>query len=243
MKYLLMVQGSQADYEARAGRGSPGGPVWDRAELRAMFDRMNAVDEELAANGELLDAQGLAAPSTTRLVTVDDDGNAVVTDDPYAAAEGVVAGYWLLECASSERVTEIAARVARCPAPAGSPAYPVVVRPVDEAGPDPGRARIGSPRRTRAGPPGRAVGAIGPQYRSSRGTHHAPASGRPALHLFQLFVKFSHRPRDLPLRTLRFPWDADHIARVRGDTCTRCPRGPTSGWPPSVRTPVRWSSG
>ncbi|MFE5512733.1 YciI family protein [Streptomyces sp. NPDC056529] len=138
MKYLVTVQGSQADYEAMAGRGSPGSPAWDRAGMQAMFDHMNAVDEELAANGELLDAQGLAAPSTARFVTVDDDGNAVVTDDPYAAAEGVVAGYWLLECASLERVTEIAARVARCPAPAGSPVYPVIVRQVDEAGPEVG---------------------------------------------------------------------------------------------------------
>ncbi|MFC7928474.1 YciI family protein [Streptomyces cinereoruber] len=135
MKYLVMVQGSQADYEAMAGRGSAGSPVWDRAGMQAMFDHMNAINEELTASGEMLDAQGLAAPSTTRFVTVDDTGNTVVTDDPYAAAEGVVAGYWLLECASLERVTEIAARVARCPVPEGSPAYPVVVRPVDEAGP------------------------------------------------------------------------------------------------------------
>ncbi|MGV9687753.1 YciI family protein [Streptomyces sp. NPDC003444] len=137
MKYLVTVQGSQADYEAMTGRGSAGSPAWDEAGIRAMFAHMNAVNEELAANGELLDAQGLAAPSTTRFVTVDDAGNQVVTDDPYAATEGVVAGYWLLECASLDRVTEIAARVARCPVPAGSPVHPVVIRPVDETGSSP----------------------------------------------------------------------------------------------------------
>ncbi len=133
MKYLVTVQGRRPT--TRRWRARFGSPAWDEAGLRAMFDHMNAVNEELGANGELLDAQGLAAPSTTRFVTVDDTGNAVVTDDPYAEGEGVVAGYWLLECASLERVTEIAARVARCPAPAGSPVYPVVVRPVDETGP------------------------------------------------------------------------------------------------------------
>ncbi|AJF66294.1 YciI family protein [Streptomyces vietnamensis] len=135
MKYLVMVQGSQADYEAMAGRGSAQYPAWDKAQLQAMFDHMNAVTEDAAARGEMVDAQGLAAPSTTRFVTVDGDGEPVVTDGPYAETKEVLAGYWVLDCASLERVTEIAAQVARCPVPPGSPDYPVVIRPIDETGP------------------------------------------------------------------------------------------------------------
>ncbi|GEB61312.1 YciI family protein [Streptomyces gardneri] len=135
MKYLVMVQGSQVDYEAMVGRGSAGSPAWNKADLKTMFDHMNAINTELTANGEMLDGQGLAAPSTTRLVTVDGDGKAVITDGPYAETKEVLAGYWLLDCASLDRVTEIAAQVARCPAPAGSPEYAVVIRPVDERGP------------------------------------------------------------------------------------------------------------
>ncbi|KQX09723.1 hypothetical protein ASC82_28055 [Streptomyces sp. Root431] len=135
MKYLVMVQGSQADYEAMVGRGSAESPAWNKAELKAMFEHMNAINAELNTRGEMLDGQGLAAPSTTRFVTVDGDGKPVVTDGPYAETKEVLAGYWLLECDSLDRVTEIAAQVARCPAPAGSPEYAVVIRPVDETGP------------------------------------------------------------------------------------------------------------
>ncbi|MFF3839765.1 YciI family protein [Streptomyces sp. NPDC001930] len=135
MKYLVMVEGAQADYEAMVGRPSEDSPAWNKSDLKAMFEHMNAINEELSANGEMVDAQGLAAPSTTRFVTVDGDGRPVVTDGPYAETKEVIAGYWLLDCASLERVTEIAARVARCPQPAGAPAYPVVIRPVDETGP------------------------------------------------------------------------------------------------------------
>ncbi|MFF0475366.1 YciI family protein [Streptomyces sp. NPDC004284] len=135
MKYLVMVQGAQADYEAMAGRGTAQYPSWDKAQLQTMFDHMNAVTEEAAGRGELVDAQGLAAPSTTRFVTVDGEGRPVVTDGPYAETKEVLAGYWVLDCASLDRVTEIAAQVARCPVPAGSPEYPVVIRPIDETGP------------------------------------------------------------------------------------------------------------
>ncbi|MFH8842503.1 YciI family protein [Streptomyces sp. NPDC017868] len=135
MKYLVMVQGAQADYEAMSGRGSARYPAWDKAQLQTMFDHMNAISEEAAARGELVDAQGLAAPSTARFVTVDAQGEPLVTDGPYAETKEVLAGYWVLDCASLDRVTEIAAQVARCPVPPGSPEYPVVVRPIDETGP------------------------------------------------------------------------------------------------------------
>jgi hypothetical protein len=135
MKYLVMVQGAQADYEAMMGRPAANGPAWSKADLKTMFDHMNAINEELTASGEMIDAQGLAAPSTTRFVTVDGDGKPLVTDGPYAETKEVIAGYWVLDCASLERVTEIAAQVARCPQPAGAPEYPVVIRPIDETGP------------------------------------------------------------------------------------------------------------
>ncbi|MFI8765733.1 YciI family protein [Streptomyces sp. NPDC053792] len=135
MKYLVMVQGSQADYEAMVGRGSAKSPAWDKTQLKAMFDHMNAINEEVTASGEMVDAQGLAAPATARFVTVDGRGEPVVTDGPYAETKEVLAGYWVLDCASLDRVTEIAAQVARCPVPPGSPDHPVVIRPIDETGP------------------------------------------------------------------------------------------------------------
>ncbi|MFH9957256.1 YciI family protein [Streptomyces roseolus] len=135
MKYLVMVQGSHADYEAMAGRGSAHSPAWDGESLTEMFDFMNTLNKELLESGEMLDGQGLADPGETRHVSLDAEGRPVVTDGPYAETKEVLAGYWVLECESLDRVTEIAARVARCPQPAGAPEYPVVIRRIDEQGP------------------------------------------------------------------------------------------------------------
>ncbi|MFF8292788.1 YciI family protein [Streptomyces sp. NPDC016309] len=134
MKYLVMVQGTQADYDAMGGGASAGGPAWSEEDIRAMFAFMQGLNDELARTGELLDAQGLAAPRLTRLVGLDEDGRPVITDDPYGPADVLMAGYWVLDCASLERVTEIATRIARSPQPAGAPDHPVVIRPVMEGG-------------------------------------------------------------------------------------------------------------
>ncbi|MFJ7157863.1 YciI family protein [Streptomyces sp. NPDC101118] len=134
MKYLVMVQGAQADYDAMNGRASAHSPAWSESELKAMFAHMNAINDDLAESGELVDAQGLTEPARTRHVTADTEGRPVVTDGPYGETKEVLAGYWVLDCESLGRVTEIAARVARCPVPSGAPVFPVVIREIDEAG-------------------------------------------------------------------------------------------------------------
>lgn len=132
MKYLVMVQCSQADYDAMAGKPSPLGPAWSEEDVNAMFSYMGEINDDLAESGELVDANGLAGPATTRLVSAGQDGRPVITDGPYGETKEVLAGYWVLDCESLDRVTEIAARVTRCPMPAGAPGYPVVVRPVQD---------------------------------------------------------------------------------------------------------------
>jgi hypothetical protein len=62
------------------------------------------------------------------------DGVSVVTDGPYAETQEVLAGYWIVECESFDRATEVAGRLANCPAPdfvAGS-AY-ADVRPIADS--------------------------------------------------------------------------------------------------------------
>ncbi|MET9763906.1 YciI family protein [Streptomyces sp. NPDC006372] len=130
MKYLVMVQGTQADYEAMRGKASADSPAWSDEELQAMFAYMGAINDDLSETGELVDGQGLAEPAQTRHVTLGDDGTAVITDGPYGETKELPAGYWVLECESLERVTEIADRVSRCPQPAGAPNHPVVIRPI-----------------------------------------------------------------------------------------------------------------
>ncbi|MER6713986.1 MULTISPECIES: YciI family protein [unclassified Streptomyces] len=130
MKYLVMVQGTQADYDAMRGKASATSPAWSEEEVQAMFSYMGAINDDLSETGEFVDGQGLAEPAQTRHVTLGDDGKAVITDGPYGETKELLAGYWVLECESLERVTEIAERVARCPQPAGAPDYPVVIRPI-----------------------------------------------------------------------------------------------------------------
>jgi hypothetical protein len=135
MKYLVMVLGTQADYEAMRGKASEQAPAWSEKELQAMYSFMGAINDDLSESGEFIDGQGLAEPAQTRFVTAGKEGKPVITDGPYGETKEVLAGYWLLECESLERVTEIAARIAQCPVPEGSVEYPVVIRPVmDGAG-------------------------------------------------------------------------------------------------------------
>lgn len=135
MKYLVMVQGSQADYEAMRGKGSEGSPAWSEQEIQTMYAFMSALNDDLSETGEMLDGQGLAEPAKIRHVSPGADGKAVITDGPYSETKELLCGYWVLECDSLERVTEIADRITRCPQPVGAPVYPVVIRPIlDGAG-------------------------------------------------------------------------------------------------------------
>ncbi|MET7385167.1 YciI family protein [Streptomyces sp. NPDC005529] len=135
MKYLVMVQGTQADYASMRGDTSARPPVWNEEEIQAMYAHMGAISDDLSESGELVDANGLLEPARTRLVGRGADGEVVITDGPYSETKELMAGYWVLDCASLERVTEIAARVTACPAPKGAPEYPVVIRPIaDGAG-------------------------------------------------------------------------------------------------------------
>ncbi|OEV04304.1 YciI family protein [Streptomyces oceani] len=137
MKYLLMIQSRQSDYEAMGGGEPVSGARWTKDDIRAMVEHMSSLNTELAETGELIDAHGLAEPAQTRQVVGSRDGRPVLSDTPYGTSHEVLAGYWLLECVDIERATRIAARVKECPQPAGAPDYPVLVRPVPDTPPSP----------------------------------------------------------------------------------------------------------
>ena len=136
MKYLVMVQGTQADYEGMQGRANATSPAWSQEEVQAMYAFMGALNDDLAETGEMIDGQGLAEPAKTRLVGLGDDGKPVITDGPYSETKELLAGYWVLDCASLDRVTEIAERILQCPQPTGANSYPVVIRPIDNGSAD-----------------------------------------------------------------------------------------------------------
>jgi hypothetical protein len=70
---------------------------------------VNALLKELTESGELVGTQALADPSNTKTVRVR-DGVPAITDGPFAEAKEQLGGYLIVDCASPERATEIAAR-------------------------------------------------------------------------------------------------------------------------------------
>jgi len=132
-KYMILIHASQQDYDALAGKATDT-PAWSAEDFAAMNAFMASFNTDLVASGELVETRGLTAPVHTRRVQLQ-NGMAVVTDGPYAETAEVLAGYWIVECDSFDRATEIAARLATCPAPAGvAQAAMADVRPIAESG-------------------------------------------------------------------------------------------------------------
>jgi hypothetical protein len=135
VKYMILTYASQQDYDGMAGKPAPGQPAWSAEDFAAMGAFMEQFNKDLADSGELVETRGLTAPVHTRRVTGRlREGVPVVTDGPYAETQEVLAGYWVVECDSFDRATEIAARLATIPGPdnAGDRAY-ADVRPLAES--------------------------------------------------------------------------------------------------------------
>ncbi|SCF25366.1 Uncharacterized conserved protein [Micromonospora purpureochromogenes] len=127
MKYMIMLYGSQRDYDAMAGRPGDNPPPMSPEQVAAMHAHMEAVHKEIAESGELVDGRGLTAPVHARRVRVR-EGAPVVTDGPYPETQEVLAGFTIVECDSFDRATRIAARFVN---PDAEGEY-VDVRPVAE---------------------------------------------------------------------------------------------------------------
>jgi hypothetical protein len=109
---MILSYASQRDYDAMAGK--PGESPWKPEDFAAMGRFMTEFNRDLEAAGELVETRALGAPVHTRRV-----GGApgVVTDGPYAETQEVLAGYWIVECDSFDRATQIALRLGECPGP------------------------------------------------------------------------------------------------------------------------------
>ena len=134
MKYMILTYASQQDYDGMVGKATDE-PAWTEADYRALGAFMTAFNQQLSDSGELVETRGLSVPVLTRRVRLV-DGVAVVTDGPYAETQEVLAGYWIVDCSSFDRATEIAAGLAACPAPAHLRDRAMAdVRPLDEVMP------------------------------------------------------------------------------------------------------------
>ena len=110
---------------------------WSPGDIKAHIEFQQALNQELADRGELVDAQGLAGPEQARFVVSDGATAPVITDGPYPEAKELLAGYRLIDVETAERALEIAARASAAPGPDGVPIQqPIEVREVLSA-PDP----------------------------------------------------------------------------------------------------------
>lgn len=135
MKYMLMMH-------APRGTGDWQVASWSPDELQAHVGFMHELNRDLAERGELVGAEGLAAPGEARVVRAGHDGlPPTVSDGPFPEGKEFLAGFWIVDVGSPERAYEIAARASSAPGPGGAPlGIPIEVRQVMGAPPaDPAR--------------------------------------------------------------------------------------------------------
>ena len=127
MKYMLMMHGTR-------GNGDWNVASWSPDDLKAHIGFMKRFAGELAGSGELVAAEGLAAPEQARVVRAGRTGAPEVTDGPFAESKEFLAGFWVVECPGIERACEIAAHISTAPGAGGAPMnFPVEVRPIGTA--------------------------------------------------------------------------------------------------------------
>jgi hypothetical protein len=124
MKFMLMMN-------APRGTGDWGVVNWPQEDLKAHINFMIRFSKELGDAGELVGAEGLAAPGQARVVRAGKNGAPVVTDGPFAESKEFLAGYWIVDVDTPQRAYEIAARASAAPGPGGAPLnMPIEVREV-----------------------------------------------------------------------------------------------------------------
>jgi hypothetical protein len=102
MKYMIMIYHNPASQQ-----------VWEslpQDERSQALKAYTALDQDLAASGEMIVSHPLADPAAGRRVTVS-GGRTLTSDGPFAEVKEHLAGFYLLECASIERAIEHASRI------------------------------------------------------------------------------------------------------------------------------------
>jgi hypothetical protein len=122
MKYMLMMNApGKTPYQIFS---------WPKQDIEAHIAFMRAFAKKLAAEGELVSAEGLAGPDQARLVRGGANGEPV-TDGIFPETKEFLVGFWLIDVDATERAYEIAAEASMAPGPGGAPLHlPIEVRQV-----------------------------------------------------------------------------------------------------------------
>ena len=95
MKYMLMM------HAPRSTSGDWSVASWAPDDLKAHIGFMKRLAKELSEGGELVAAEGLAAPEQARIVRAGRNGAPEVTDGPFAESKEFLAGFWIVDCEST----------------------------------------------------------------------------------------------------------------------------------------------
>jgi hypothetical protein len=124
VKYMLLLQASLHGDQ-------PHIHTWDPADIKAHIDHMHEFAKKLIAEGEFVDAQGLAGPEEAKTVRATATGVPAVTDGPFPESKEFLAGYWVIDVDSLDRAVELAAAASAAPGPGGATLnLPIEVRQV-----------------------------------------------------------------------------------------------------------------
>jgi hypothetical protein len=114
MKYMLLMHSNKQGWEDMP-------KTWSPEDIKVMVEYMHELNRELKAAGELVEARGLEGPDKMRTYQAQPDGEPIITDGPFSETKEVLAGYWVVDVASDERLLEIVHRISVCPGPGGRP--------------------------------------------------------------------------------------------------------------------------
>jgi hypothetical protein len=128
MKFMLMMH--------TPGNGPFQIASWPAEDIKAHIAFMIGFARKLAAEGELVGAEGLAGPEQARRVRAGASGEPI-TDGVFPESKEFLAGYWIVDVDGPERAYAIAAEASAAPGRGGAPLnMPIEVRQV-MSGPPP----------------------------------------------------------------------------------------------------------
>lgn len=111
MKYVILIHSTAAPWGHPTSHFTAEGQALPREQVEQMDAEFEALLEELAASGELVTGQALAAPTSSTVYKWSSKGT-VTTDGPYAEAKEHLAGFFIIDCATPERAREITTQFA-----------------------------------------------------------------------------------------------------------------------------------
>ena len=99
MKYMILIYGNMENWKAMSADS-----------FKVLMAAHDALQDELKASGEFVDTNEL--PLDNAKIVRSKGGVAEVTDGPFVEIKEIVAGYYIVDCESMDRATQIAGKLA-----------------------------------------------------------------------------------------------------------------------------------